>query len=95
MHLAQLSSSQRIRQGIWLRAADEGKISAGTALALADGCYERCPRNLGDPRVLGSIDRLRDRMRQAVSPWELVFGSTIAVVLTAYLVYALLRPERF
>lgn len=27
--------------------------------------------------------------------WELVMGSVMAVGLTAYLVYALLRPEKF
>ena len=27
--------------------------------------------------------------------WELILGSVGAILLTAYLVYALLRPERF
>jgi K+-transporting ATPase KdpF subunit len=30
-----------------------------------------------------------------MSTWELIFGSIGALLLTAYLVYALLRPERF
>lgn len=30
-----------------------------------------------------------------MSWWELILGSVGAVFLTAYLVYALLRPERF
>jgi K+-transporting ATPase KdpF subunit len=30
-----------------------------------------------------------------MSTWELILGSTGALLLTAYLVYALLRPERF
>jgi K+-transporting ATPase KdpF subunit len=30
-----------------------------------------------------------------MSPWELVMGSIMAVGLTAYLVYAMLRPEKF
>ena len=30
-----------------------------------------------------------------MSTWELILGSAGAVLLTAYLVYALLRPERF
>jgi len=30
-----------------------------------------------------------------MSLWELVMGSIMAVALTAYLVYAMLRPERF
>jgi len=34
-------------------------------------------------------------MRKAMSMWELIMGSVMAVGLTAYLVYALLRPEKF
>jgi K+-transporting ATPase KdpF subunit len=30
-----------------------------------------------------------------MSPWELVMGSIMAVALTVYLVYAMLRPEKF
>ena len=30
-----------------------------------------------------------------MSMWELVMGSVMAVGLTVYLVYALLRPEKF
>jgi K+-transporting ATPase KdpF subunit len=30
-----------------------------------------------------------------MSLWELIMGSVMAVGLTAYLVYAMLRPERF
>jgi K+-transporting ATPase KdpF subunit len=30
-----------------------------------------------------------------MSTWELVMGAAMAVGLTAYLVYALLRPEKF
>ena len=30
-----------------------------------------------------------------MSMWELIMGSVMAVGLTAYLVYALLRPEKF
>ncbi len=30
-----------------------------------------------------------------MSTWELILGSVGAVLLTVYLVYALLRPERF
>jgi len=30
-----------------------------------------------------------------MSPWELVMGSIMAVGLTAYVVYAMLRPEKF
>jgi K+-transporting ATPase KdpF subunit len=30
-----------------------------------------------------------------MSPWELVMGLVMAVGLTVYLVYAMLRPEKF
>jgi K+-transporting ATPase KdpF subunit len=30
-----------------------------------------------------------------MTPWELVFGSIMAIGLTVYLVYAMLRPEKF
>jgi K+-transporting ATPase KdpF subunit len=30
-----------------------------------------------------------------MSLWELIMGSIMAVGLTAYLVYAMLRPEKF
>jgi K+-transporting ATPase KdpF subunit len=30
-----------------------------------------------------------------MTPWELVMGLIMAVALTVYLVYAMLRPEKF
>jgi K+-transporting ATPase KdpF subunit len=30
-----------------------------------------------------------------MSTWELIMGATMAIGLTVYLVYALLRPEKF
>ena len=30
-----------------------------------------------------------------MTPWELTLGLILAVSLTAYLVYAMLRPEKF
>jgi K+-transporting ATPase KdpF subunit len=30
-----------------------------------------------------------------MSTWELIMGSVMAVGLTVYLIYALLRPEKF
>jgi len=30
-----------------------------------------------------------------MTPWELVLGSVTAFALTVYLVYAMLRPEKF
>ena len=34
-------------------------------------------------------------MHTTMTPWELVLGSVMAVALTVYLVYAMLRPEKF
>jgi K+-transporting ATPase KdpF subunit len=34
-------------------------------------------------------------MRALMSPWDLILGGAIALVLSAYLVYAMLRPEKF
>ncbi len=34
-------------------------------------------------------------MRKTMSPWEIAMGSLMALGLTVYLVYALLRPEKF
>jgi len=30
-----------------------------------------------------------------MTPWEVVMGSIMAISLTVYLVYAMLRPEKF
>jgi K+-transporting ATPase KdpF subunit len=30
-----------------------------------------------------------------MTPWEFILGAVMAVGLTAYLVYAMLRPEKF
>jgi K+-transporting ATPase KdpF subunit len=30
-----------------------------------------------------------------MTPWELILGSTMAAALMVYLVYAMLRPEKF
>jgi K+-transporting ATPase KdpF subunit len=39
--------------------------------------------------------RLRMGVREVMTSWELVLGGLMAVGLTAYLVYAMLRPEKF
>jgi K+-transporting ATPase KdpF subunit len=49
-------------------------------------------RNL---RVLRDRAQLCLGVHPPMSPWELVMGSIMAVGLTAYLVYAMLRPEKF
>jgi K+-transporting ATPase KdpF subunit len=39
--------------------------------------------------------RLCMGVRETMSPWEIAMGSIMAIGLTIYLVYALLRPEKF
>jgi K+-transporting ATPase KdpF subunit len=39
--------------------------------------------------------RLRSGVPKIMTPWELVMGLVMAVGLTVYLVYAMLRPEKF
>ena len=34
-------------------------------------------------------------VRSFMSPWELILGGAMALGLTVYLVYAMLRPEKF
>jgi K+-transporting ATPase KdpF subunit len=62
-----------------------------------------CTANIHDGSRLRRRNRhvLRNRARLCLgvyppmSPWELVMGSIMAVGITAYLVYAMLRPEKF
>jgi len=49
----------------------------------------------GDIRVLPARNWLRGGMYTAMTPVELVLGSVMAIALTVYLVYAMLRPEKF
>ena len=51
-----------------------------------------CRRNR---RVLRNRARLCVVVHPSMSPWELAMGLIMAVGLTAYLVYAMLRPEKF
>jgi len=51
--------------------------------------------HLGNVRVLRNRNRLRMGVHPLMTPWELVMGSVMAVGLTVYLVYAMLRPEKF
>jgi K+-transporting ATPase KdpF subunit len=50
--------------------------------------------HLGDRRVLPDRARICVGVHAPMSPWELIMGSIMAVALTAYLVYAMLRPEK-
>jgi K+-transporting ATPase KdpF subunit len=46
-------------------------------------------------RVLRNRARIRVGVYPTMTTWELVMGLMMAVGLTAYLVYAMLRPEKF
>ena len=65
--------------------------------------YEKCSNDSDDghairrtyARLLRACDRLRMGVHSTMTPWELLLGSVMAVGLTVYLVYAMLRPEKF
>lgn len=46
-------------------------------------------------RLLRDRDRIRSGVRQPMSPVETVLGGVCAVLLGVYLIYTMLRPERF
>jgi len=46
-------------------------------------------------RIFCASDHLRLGMYTPMTPLELILGSAMAVALTVYLVYAMLRPEKF
>jgi K+-transporting ATPase KdpF subunit len=69
-------------------------LSSGMSRALYDGDVG-FDLHSGNGGFLRREPRLRGRTTAAMSTWELILGSAGAVLLTAYLVYALLRPERF
>jgi K+-transporting ATPase KdpF subunit len=48
-----------------------------------------------DLRLFRGLDPVRMGVCETMTPWELVLGSVMAFALTVYLVYAMLRPERF
>src|SRR5579863_8371519 len=53
------------------------------------------PVYCGNCRVLRGWPRLCEGVRTIMTTWELTLGLVMAVGLTAYLVYAMLRPEKF
>ena len=71
-----------------------GQSCSGTGHAL-EAEYAGLDLSCRNDSVLPGQSRLRRRMPTPMSTWELILGSAGAVLLTAYLVYALLRPERF
>jgi K+-transporting ATPase KdpF subunit len=48
-----------------------------------------------DRRVLRASGGLRSGVRKTMTPWEIALGLVMAIGLTVYLVYAMLRPEKF
>ena len=72
-----------------LRPLVRGTYSAA-ALTHDGHCFHL--RNL---RLLHSRNCLCPGVHSFMTPWELVLGSMMAVGLTVYLVYAMLRPEKF
>jgi K+-transporting ATPase KdpF subunit len=48
-----------------------------------------------DRRVLCAGGGLRMGVRKPMTPWEVALGLVMAIGLTVYLVYAMLRPEKF
>ena len=46
-------------------------------------------------RLFRSCDRVRMGVYTVMTFWELILGSMMAVGLTVYLIYAMLRPEKF
>ncbi len=69
-------------------------IQDGTRCA-ENRCHVGFDLHPGDRDLFRRQPCLRRRMQAAMSTWELILGSVGAVLLTVYLVYALLRPERF
>ena len=46
-------------------------------------------------RLFRDRDRIRSGVRQPMSPVETVLGGVCALLLGVYLIYTMLRPERF
>jgi K+-transporting ATPase KdpF subunit len=49
----------------------------------------------GKLRFLRDRDHVRVGMYPLMTTWELILGSVMALGLTVYLLYAMLRPEKF
>jgi K+-transporting ATPase KdpF subunit len=57
--------------------------------------YVGFPLNSREHRLLRDRNRIRSGVRQPMSPVETVLGGVCALLLGAYLIYTMLRPERF
>ena len=69
-------------------------FASGTVGALT-GCHDGRNLYCRNRRVLRDRALLCLGVHPLMSLWELIMGSVMAVGLTAYLVYAMLRPENF
>jgi K+-transporting ATPase KdpF subunit len=96
------SSNLQYRNAAICRSAVFAKAISSRSPEVMHGT-DGAPSFAHDGRDLSRRNRrvLRDRaqlclgVHPPMSPWELVMGSIMAVGLTAYLVYAMLRPEKF
>ncbi|WP_425157005.1 K(+)-transporting ATPase subunit F [Candidatus Binatus sp.] len=66
-----------------------------TALLVGVTEYVGFDFNSRQHRLLRDRDRIRSGVRQPMSPVETVLGGVCAVLLGVYLIYTMLRPERF
>jgi K+-transporting ATPase KdpF subunit len=66
-----------------------------TALLVGATKYVGFDFNSRQHRLLRDRDRIRSGVRQPMSPVETVLGGVCAVLLGVYLIYTMLRPERF
>jgi K+-transporting ATPase KdpF subunit len=69
--------------------------STAARLVLLALPYDGCRFHLRHLRILRSRTDLYLGMYPPMTPRELILGSMMAVGLTVYLVYAMLRPEKF
>ena len=60
-----------------------------------DNKYVGFDFNSRQHRFFRDRDRIRSGVRQPMSPVETVLGGVCAVLLGVYLIYTMLRPERF
>ena len=69
--------------------------STAARLVLSALPYHGFRFHLSYLRILRSRTHLCMGMYSPMTPWELILGSMMALGLTVYLIYAMLRPEKF
>jgi K+-transporting ATPase KdpF subunit len=83
-----------LRKNQLINQANSSFPLQGTKSALAP-LHDRRRVRARDRRLFRPGDLVCLGMYEVMSNWDLVLGSAIAVALTVYLVYAMLRPEKF